>query len=173
MLLVSALLLLGCGTMDPVDAGDDLAGERDEREAKADGVTWPVGTYRATDDSGDISTLVLKTDGTFHLERRCAAAMPCAQQAGRMGGTYKFTRTSGSRYILLFPIGQDLVRYSYRLGPDGLLLRHPGSGAWSRLQRAERAWCAGAYDCTLQNLSFPRCTGDVACQQNACSVRCG
>jgi hypothetical protein len=170
LLLTALLAALGCGA--PSEADDDLTGEVEDVDAKADGVSAPVGTYRGTQE---VTLLVLKTNKTYHLETRCPPNARCSKPVLEQDGTYKVTRTSsGTRYLVLAAAGtQSVVRYAYKFSQSSLSVRQAFTGTWSTLTPASPGWCGAPDDCKVQNLIVPRCIGEHTCQSNACGFRCG
>lgn len=171
----AALLAFPAVACSSADAGEPDPGsvdgaDQDDLDGKADGVTKPTGTYHlskpSTIGSKDLTTLVLKTDKTYHAEQQVQCVTYPCDPVG-FDGTYKLTKstTSSKRYIKL----DDGTRYEYKLSSGKLSLRLAGTTPWFEMKQAEEAWCGEPSDCTLQNVPQPKCPGEWQCEANTCA----
>lgn len=165
-----ALGLLSC-VADP-----SLMGEVDVMEDEA-ALVVPnpglYGTFRiSTVEPGQLTLLVLKTDGTYHTGKAIACfTTPCnpVQEDGR----YLLGVSSDARkYLYLYSESGDREVYEYALGGDTLRVRAKGT-AWVSMSRTvDASWCEEPLDCKLQGLPVGPCAGSWYCGWNICSYAC-
>jgi hypothetical protein len=174
-LVAAWLCAFGCDGQSAVydDTGMDVADEA----TKADGVTKPIGTYRAESEiGGQPFVVLLKTDSTYYLQGFDRWLEEAPGDPWEIRGQYKFTKDGTRRYIrFLSSDGEEIVdRYAYELHDGELSLRRVGESVWTLLQQAttDTAWCDVPDDCKVQNLPQPRCLGAWTCESNACLFDC-
>jgi len=175
-----SLPVFGCSSADN-DPGTSSPNESEilDLDGKADGVTKPVGTFQlskpSTIGSRDLTTLVLKTDGTFHSEQQVmCVTWPCDPIG--VDGTFKYTKsTTSSKRFLKLDDGSTKTRYEWKMTSEGTLrLRIAGSTPWFEMTPADAGWCAAPSDCGVQQLPQPKCPGEWLCESNTCSYsECG
>ncbi len=124
-MLLAAVSLVGC-------AGGDQAGEVDDLDAdKADGVSYPLGTFDTTSPKlYEVSELTLNADKSFgrQTEVACAGGGGCGPE--KESGTYKFTKSGSIRYIrFLDEKGALIDRYQWTLSGKTLKIRNTDSKA--------------------------------------------
>lgn len=132
MIATLAVALAGC-TAAPNDIND----VEDAVDGKADGVGYPAGTYREDPPTvGHVVLLTLNADHSFHAESSqfCAGGGTCPNAI--LDGSYKFTRSSTTRYIRLIDDGGQLIdRYAWTLTGNTLKVRESSSTETIELQK--------------------------------------
>ena len=161
-------LLAACAANDPDPEIDEIA------DSKADGMPFPLGTYReggGLGNVGELNLLVLKTDDTFFFNRVCYGD-ECSYRAGGYAGGYRFTRWHDRRYIRFYEASGELIaRFQYAVFDDSsIAMVNVAELDWnlaSQLVPDDVLWCAEDEDCALQG--HPSGTG-LACVDAACIV---
>ncbi len=163
---------VGCAAEVVDESAIDNEADTEDEEQKADGITYPVGSYDGiAGTAGDFTRLVLMTDKTFHREQQVLCVTAPCNPIGK-DGTYKFTKstTTSKKYLRFYAKdGADLGRYAWTLSSGGKLKLTPTDGrpAFS-LAQAKSAWCSAATQCKVQNLAQPKCPGKWQCTSNVC-----
>jgi hypothetical protein len=186
ILCCSALFVMGCGSSstptNPVSPGEEA--DVDDNQAKADGTTYPLGTYRITDESDDtdysrVDTLAIKTDGTFYRYEKGMSCDPdgnCQEGVNSHKGTYKFCKTtSGGACVRFYDEDGKLIdRLLYALKGSNLTTQYNSKGYQSELVHATDAnvWCHAATDCSIQGYGNPRCVEGWMCGFHAECLQC-
>jgi hypothetical protein len=142
------------------DNGNPVASTADDQaeDALDSSAVIPAGTYNNPSTSfGEMSLLVLKTDGTFHraVEISCPTSRQCKQTTD---GKYQLTKAGESRYIRFYDEnGAPVDRWAYEIMADTgyLRLRPLGQAIWPKYplwprRPSEDQWCAVDADCELQ-----------------------
>lgn len=132
------------------------------------------GTFRATiTQPGDMSLLVLMTDGTYHRQIRmpCSTTGPC--YPAEDDGSFALWSRDGRGYMTLASDTGGAVKYELVLMGDWLRLRPLGQRAFQSLTRTvDASWCGEVRDCHLQNLSPGDCAGVWSCGSSLCNYAC-
>lgn len=174
----AAILAIACDSGSSSDENEPAPGAENEVEVsidgKEDGVVRPLGTYRGeAAGAGDLVTVVLKSDKTFHRETLVTCITTPCNPIGE-DGTYKFTKGGENRYIrFLDTDGQLIDRYAYELEDDTLSLRKDDSEDVLTLVRSAESWCGAPDDCKIQGAAQPRCIGEWQCVEATCGYQCG
>jgi hypothetical protein len=171
MFLVPALALLACGGEKPIDETTGAV----EEPIPVGGVHL-AGTYTGdSQQAGDFSQLVLKTDGTYHAKMVVwCFTLPCnpVEQDGR----YTLFRRESLTYFQTYDASGTMNgRYQYLVRGDTLNLRNLiASSTWTTMLRSPTAWCATSQDCALQELVIGPCAGQYICTEGStCNWSCG
>jgi len=149
--IVAVTTAAGCA-----ETGDPQ--EIDDTDAKADGVSRPVGTFtlpmeRTDDDAGGIS-LSLMTDLSFRREENLDPFVgPTIER-----GTYRYTKSGTKRFITLtFEDGRkDRQEYKLISTTSTLRLRDPGTTKWFDYEE-DSEMCDTDEDCELQGVEGADC----------------
>jgi hypothetical protein len=166
-LLGLCICAAGCGDEAVLDPDDDVA----DTGAKADGITYPLGTYRFGDSSGDegrlgFVLLVLMSDGTYYRQAPtvdCVADCPPAELEGK----YRFSSSGSYRYLRFFDRDGALVdRYNWKLQGSALWVRKVNTKETYGLEPAA-PYCTWFSFCDAQGLAAPG-PGGWGCEANAC-----
>ncbi len=168
-LLAATLMALGCGgepSLGP-EVGDDAV-DLEDAEAKADAITYPRGTFRFSDPTGDqgklaFVLLVLMKDGTFYRQAPTLSGVAGAV----VEGTYKFSSSGGYRYVRFLDWGGALIdRYNWQLVGTTLTLRQVNTTKKYAFTQAA-PFCTWWSHCDAQGLKLPG-PGGWDCQASTC-----
>jgi hypothetical protein len=164
---VLTLCAVGCGGASMIDPEDDVV----DVDGKADGITYPLGTYRFGDSTGDegrlgFVLLVLMKDGSYY---RQAPTVDCVTNCPpkELQGTYKFSSSGGYRYLRFLDTSGTLVdRYAWQLVGSMLWVRKVNTSDKYGLDHTA-PFCTWFSFCAAQGLKLPG-PGGWACEANAC-----
>ena len=133
----------------------------------------PLGTFQnELRQTGKVSLLVLKSDGTYHLAMPVACVTaPCNPVTE--DGRYSFSYRGQYAYVTLSGYDRTVERYQYMLRGDELRIMKSGATDWTLLRKTtNEAWCAIPNDCALQGLPLGICASEWHCNANVCSYPC-
>jgi hypothetical protein len=160
-----AAALLGCGgsSMSNEQLGENELAAMEQKTSSAE----PLGTYKMeAPQAGDLSLLVLMSDGRFHAEQVVyCLTTPC--EPAPMDGTYVGVSNNFSRQLKLFNAEGELVS-TYQYAYDGETLNLRGEGEWQTMAPSVEAWCAQIADCQVQGIVTPACEGNWHCHPVGC-----
>jgi hypothetical protein len=168
-----ALGFLSC-TVDPAAEKEENSAEDEASLVAADRATDMYGTFRAfVIAPGGMPLLVLKTDGTYHraINMLCPPTVGCAP--AQDDGRFSIRRDDGVSYLFLYSDTGGVGTYEYMLQGDTMRLRLLDQRNFvSMTKTVEASWCGERYDCFLQNLPAPSCSGAWHCGLNVCNYGC-
>jgi hypothetical protein len=152
---------------------DTVVDEEIVLDGKTDTANRPIGTFIHKDAvAGQLTTLVLKTDKTFHRETLVICVMAPCNPVGE-DGTYKWTKGGGTTYIRFYDgNGDSIDRYAYTYKGTTLKLRKEKATTSHSFALQDTAWCYEREDCSVQNLVTPECVGEWECNNKSCSYDC-
>lgn len=189
--LICVLGLAACGE----DRSEDPAAQTTEPTMEATSAKvidlGVIGTFGSDSRRpGDLTQLVLKTNGTFHSATLVECVVPPCDPV-QEDGMYKISWRDSRRFITLYNTENVITaRYQYEWKDNVLRLlklASPGvesvpSANWLQMWLSNVAWCANPTasaptvtlpdDCQLQNLPIGPCAGQWSCVTNACSWSC-
>jgi hypothetical protein len=140
--------------------------------------------------AGDLTQLVLKTNGTFHSTAQVECVAPPCNPV-QDDGTYKISSRDSRNYITLYHADDVLMGHYQSESRDSslrLLKVAPGGEGmprtgWLSMWLSGVAWCSSytpsaptgsaPSDCELQNLPIGPCAGQWSCVSNVCNWGCG
>jgi hypothetical protein len=169
---VAAAGLFACGgqSANPQHQQDELGTVSNKVE-----MAEPIGTFDFNADAqGDLSKLVLMTDGRFHAEQFVACIQaPC--EPAPLDGTFERMQNGFNpnvRHLNLYNSEKVLVAsYEYAYDESSVLSLR-GSGEWFPMNQAAGAWCGEKMDCGVQGMLEPTCEGHHwHCEMSACEVK--
>jgi hypothetical protein len=131
----------GCGSDGegtPADStSDDALVDGADLEAKADGVSQPLGSYENQGTTGDFEWLVMRASDSGFTAKK--------MNGGEVDGTWKFTKVNTTRYVHLTTDGVDAkYEYKYSAANKTLTLRKSKTAGWFTMAKVAEVCDDGA-----------------------------